>query len=108
MPAAGRGQSREQCGTLAVEVEFSGLDKPTVFASISPSLWAIFPKARGSASFRDNRSLADVHRLSGEIAPKNRMRILLRKRASSSPNSTDQLLSIWPRRAAAFKSVLEN
>ncbi len=68
MPAAaGEAKVESKCGTLAVEVEFSGLDKPTSFGSeyLTYVLWAISPEGRpvniGEVLAGDNhRSKLDV------------------------------------------------
>jgi hypothetical protein len=68
MPAAaGEAKVESKRGTLAVEVEFSGLDKPTTFGNeyLTYVLWAISPEGRpvniGEVSVGDNhRSKLDV------------------------------------------------
>src|SRR5260370_2739381 len=63
----GEAKVESKCGTLAVEVEFSGLDKPTSFGSeyLTYVLWAISPEGRpvniGEVLAGDNhRSKLDV------------------------------------------------
>ncbi len=63
MPAAaGEAKVESKRGTLAVEVEFSGLDKPTSFGSeyLTYVLWAISPEGRPVLVGDNHRSKLDV------------------------------------------------